>query len=116
MNIFRDYVTSTAFKLSLSKVQIECLCQIDQLGHSWMLITTFNALAGKGLVERRAPDVGEDHPAGVTVALTDAGRLVIPLLRLAGLYLDVKRWDAPEQTANPIDIIVTRKSTPALDA
>ena len=111
MSIFREYVTSTAFKLSLSKVQIECLCQIDQLGHSWMLITTFNALAGKGLVERRPAPRGDDHPAGVTVGLTEAGRAVLPLLKLAGLYHEIPKWEPPADVP-PIEISVKRKPLP----
>jgi hypothetical protein len=109
MSLFREYVTSTAFKLSLSKVQIECICQIDQLGHSWMMLTTFNALAGKGLVERRAAGDGEsEHPAGVHVRLTEAGRAVIPLLKLAGLYLELPKWDPPVDLP-PIDVVIRRK-------
>lgn len=111
MNVFGEYVTSTAFRLSLSKVQIECICQIDQLGHTWMLLTTFNALAGKGLVERLAPESGQDHPAGVTVGLTEAGRLMIPLLKLAGLYREMPKWNPPND-APDIDVVIRRRTLP----
>jgi len=110
MSLFREYVTSTAFKLSLSKVQIECICQIDQLGRTWLLLTTFNALAGKGLVERRPAGDGEsEHPAGAHVSLTEAGRAVIPLLKLAGLYHELPKWEPAVDLPEPV-IVIRRKS------
>ncbi len=95
MSEFSEYVTSTAFHLRLSKVQIDCLCQIHQIGQSWMLITTFNALAGKGLVTRVRLDAERDHPAGATVRLTEAGEAIMPLLKLAGLYREFPKFPAP---------------------
>jgi hypothetical protein len=76
---FADYATSTAFHLALSKPQILCLCQIEQVGGSYMQLGTFRALMDKGLVERLD---------GAGVRLTDAGRAVLPLLRLSGLYVE----------------------------
>lgn len=90
MNAFRDYVTSTAFALTVSRRQIECLCQLDQYGESWLFLTTFRALEHKGLAERvpTPPSANPNHDRwGSTVRLTEAGRLVIPLLKLAGLYV-----------------------------
>jgi hypothetical protein len=114
MSAFSEYVTSTAFHLRLSKVQIECLCQIHQLGHTWLLLTTFNALAGKGLV-RRDMTAKADHPAGATVLLTDAGEAVMPLLKLAGLYHEMPKW--PEPVDQPeIEIVVKRKTEPRVEA
>jgi hypothetical protein len=107
-NLFREYVTSTAFKLSLSKVQIECISQIDQIGGSWMMLSTYNALAAKGLVERIAPATGADHPAGCSVRLTDAGRAVITLLKLAGLYQEIPKWEPPAPMPD-LHITVKRK-------
>lgn len=92
MNVFKEYVTSTAFKLSLSKVQIECLSQIDQIGKSWMHLSTFHALSGKGLVERIESEYETNL---ITVTLTDAGKSVIPLLKLSGLYVEIPKWDDP---------------------
>lgn len=82
MSEFSDYVTSTAFSLALSKPQIECLCQIEQTGGSWQSLMTSHALQRKGLVRRHFSD------AGWRIELTDAGRAVLPLLKLAGLWID----------------------------
>ena len=72
-NTFRDYVTSTAFALTISRRQIEMLSQLHQFGDSWMLITTFDALARKGLVERVQEKNGDQF--STTARLTEAGRL-----------------------------------------
>lgn len=40
MSNFRDYVTSTAFALTISRRQIESISQIHQFGDTWMLLTT----------------------------------------------------------------------------
>ncbi|AOI76077.1 hypothetical protein [Burkholderia sp. NRF60-BP8] len=77
---FRDYVTSTAFSLTLSRRQVEALCQLDQMGWCHGYLHTANALIGKGLCER-AEDDGR-----LVFRLTEAGRAVIPMLKLAGLY------------------------------
>lgn len=79
MSRFADYATSTAFHLTLSKPQIRCMCQIDQTGSCYLLLGTFRALEDKGLVER---------VKGGGLALTEAGKAVMPLLRLAGLYVE----------------------------
>lgn len=93
MDLFREYVTSGAFKLSLSKVQIDCLCQVEQTGGSWMLVTTFNALAAKGLVERTKVEGADGGHLVSGVRITEAGRAVIPLLKLAGLYREAYRLE-----------------------
>lgn len=88
MSNFSDYVTSTAFRLSLSGPQVQCLLQIEETGGSWLGHITFNALEAKGLTERyREGD-------RVGVRLTEAGRAVMPLLRLAGLTEIAKQQDA----------------------
>ncbi|MEG0921317.1 MAG: hypothetical protein RSD57_13535 [Comamonas sp.] len=98
MSNFRDYVTSTAFALTISHRQIQCMCEIDQTGASWRLLTTFAALERKGLVERvKGTKVDMDV---ALIQLTEAGRAVIPLLKLAGLYIELPKFEpmppAPE--------------------
>lgn len=109
MSQFRDYVTSTAFALSISRRQIECLCHVDQLGHSWLSLPTYRALEHKGLVERTTES---QHSSldnfGTTVQLTEAGRHVIPLLKLAGLYVKLPKFPEAAQVP-PIDVVVKLK-------
>jgi hypothetical protein len=77
---FREYVTSGAFSLQLSRRQIELLSALDQTDKGYALLSTANALIDKGLCERvRLAD-------GMHFRLTEAGRAVIPLLKIAGLY------------------------------
>ncbi|MET3512786.1 hypothetical protein ABIC63_000551 [Pseudacidovorax sp. 1753] len=103
MSNFRDYVTSTAFALTISHRQIQCMCEIDQYGASYRLLTTFQALERKGLVERVKSD--EQFKEGALIQLTDAGRAVIPLLKLAGLYVEMPKWD-PQPPAPAFDVEV----------
>lgn len=84
MSAFSEYVTGTAFNLSLSRRQIECLSQIDQYGGAWVSLNTFGALVAKGLCER-IPDEELGHMP--RVRMTEAGQAVIPLLKLAGVYV-----------------------------
>lgn len=88
MSNFRDYVTSTAFAMTISHRQIQCMCEIHQWGASYRLLSTFQALERKGLVERIKSD--EKCTDGAVIQLTDAGHAVIPLLKLAGLYVQFK--------------------------
>lgn len=90
MSNFRDYVTSTVFALTISHRQIQCMCSLHHFGSTWALITTFQALERKGLVERIKQE--EQHKEGATIRLTDAGRACIPLLVLAGLYVEPPEW------------------------
>lgn len=90
MSNFRDYVTSTAFALTISHRQIQCMCNIHHFGSSWALLSTFQALERKGIVERVKQD--ELTNEGATIRLTDAGRACIPLLVLAGLYVEPPEW------------------------
>jgi hypothetical protein len=96
MSAFKEYATGTAFAISLSKPQIECLCQIHQTGGSWRLLTTSYALQRKGLVIREFD--GSWH-----MRLTDAGEALMPLLKLAGLWVD---FTTP--AAMPIQPVVVR--------
>lgn len=87
VNAFKDYATGAAFSISLSKPQIECLCQIEQTGSSWLLLTTSYALQRKGLIERHF-NGDEGRGKRWTMQLTDAGRALLPLLKLAGLWVE----------------------------
>jgi len=91
-NKFKDYVTSTAFSLTLSRPMIECLCQLDQLGSTWLNIMTYNALENRGLVMRNIKamtDIPPEMKAQLSpvAMLTDAGKALMPLLKIAGLYV-----------------------------
>lgn len=101
MSNFRDYVTSSAFVLSISHRQIQCMCEIHQWGASYRLLSTFQALERKGLVERIKSD--EKCTDGAFIQLTEAGHAVIPLLKLADLYVELKPFlalaSAPPQEA-----------------
>ncbi|WP_287804127.1 hypothetical protein [Diaphorobacter sp.] len=111
MSKFRDYVTSTAFALTISHRQIECLCQLDHYGSSWMFLTTFAALERKGLAERVAtpPSANPNHDKwGSVVQLTEAGRAVIPLLKLAGVAVEFPPLHEPVEQP-PINVVVKRK-------
>lgn len=100
MSKFSDYVTSTAFSLSLSRRQIEALCAIDHYGYTWCSFMTFASLETKGLVERKFPQKIDNefssevrkapdcaYYSQAEISLTEAGKAVIPLLKLAGLYI-----------------------------
>jgi len=87
---FKDYATGTAFSMTLSKPQIECLWQIEQTGGSWTILTTSYALQRKGLIERRF-DADSDR---MQLRLTEAGVALLPLLKLAGLWMDFTTPDA----------------------
>lgn len=98
---FKDYVTGGAFHLSLSRRQTEMLCHMDQFGYSWGYLNTGGALIAKGLCERTTEG---DFPR---FGLTEAGKAVIPLLKLAGLYTRIETPDAVELP--PIEVVVKRK-------
>lgn len=98
---FKDYVTGGAFHLSLSRRQTEMLCHMDEFGWTWGYLSTASALAAKGLCERVTEG---EFPK---FQLTEAGRAVIPLLKLAGLYT---RLDIPEPVElPPIEVTVKLK-------
>jgi hypothetical protein len=98
---FKDYVTGGAFHLSLSRRQTEMLSNMDEFGCTWGSLNTGGALIAKGLCERVTEG---EFPR---FQLTDAGRAVIPLLKLAGLYT---RIGTPEPVdLPPIEVLVKRK-------
>lgn len=89
---FSAHVTSTAFNLSLSKQMIRMLswvatgkhitdhgCHIEFSTHC-TYFATGNSLKERGLI--CSPD--KKHPGGYE--LTDTGKLVIELLKMAGLF------------------------------
>src|SRR5262245_28689630 len=100
---FRDYVTGTSFSLSLSRRMIETLCYMDRYGWALSSISTARSLHERGLVEwahRERADAGESINYStheyMKFRLTDAGKAVIPLLKLAGLY--------PEFAPDPVEL------------
>ena len=99
---FKDYVTGGAFHLSLSKRQVEMMGHLHQFGSTWGYLSSCNALVAKGLAERID---GEDRlvdgvvvPNPGTVVLSEAGKAVMPLLILAGLY---QPWEVPQAVHIP---------------
>jgi hypothetical protein len=108
MSAFKDYVTSTAFALTISRRQIEAISMLNQYGETWLLLTTIDALMRKGLVERVKD---EQQDCGQYVRLSEAGRAVVPLLKLAGLLITYPTFD-PGPPLPPINVIVTRKPVP----
>lgn len=115
MTAFRDYVTSTAFALTISRRQIEFISQLHYLGDSWLLLSTFDALARKGLVERVRNDHNDQITSGATVRLTEAGRAVVPLLKLAGLLIEYPPMPEPVDLP-PIEVMVKRREPAATTA
>lgn len=95
-NNFKNYVTSTAFSLSLSRSMIESLCLLDTYGTYFVQRQTFGSLLNRGLIELDA-DAGSDLPETMRaqispcVRLTEAGKAVIPLLKLSGLYIHYEK-------------------------
>lgn len=85
---FKNHVTSAAFNLTLSKAMIETLSYLDQSenqqGIGLCKFMTYWSLKDRGLVE----PVGDIDRAQhyCMVRLTEVGKLVIPLLKVAGLY------------------------------
>ncbi len=77
---FREYVTSGAFKLTLSRNQVSALSMASATGEMAGHGGTFSSLDSKGLTELiRSKD------GGLEVRLTEAGVFALKLVRLAGL-------------------------------
>lgn len=107
-SLFSSYVTSTAFSLSLSRPQVRMLCDLDYWGpRIFAHLNTASALVGKGLVERIPPAEVDLLPESERVwaaqqfRLTEAGRAVIPLLKLAGMYLERPELPPVAETLEP---------------
>ncbi|MFY3300221.1 hypothetical protein ACOTEY_00550 [Achromobacter xylosoxidans] len=108
---FKDYVTGGAFHLSLSKRQVEMLGHLYQFGSTWGYLSSCNALIAKGLAER----IDEEDPGGEgtclvgsgKVVLSEAGKALMPLLILAGLY---QPWEMPQPVEiPPVNIRIKRR-------
>lgn len=95
MSNFAEYATSSALRVSLSRPQIETLCAlhqglVDTEQRSFM--ATRGALQRKGFIEI-VPFCSIEKFAGAesiwfTAHITEAGKLMVELIKLAGLYVD----------------------------
>ncbi len=93
---FQQYATRTAFNITLTKVQIRCLCSLHQGFvctedvRNWF--ATEGSLKNKGLIEQ-VPIETESFPYKTKVVtlerrLTRAGRIMILMLKESGLYVE----------------------------
>lgn len=106
---FRDYVTGGAFSLSLSKRQAEMLSHIHQMGSSFGYLSTYGALEAKGLVERIEPADGEEvNQWTQKVRLTEAGNALVPLLKIAGVYVELPTYPPPAEIPS-VKVTIKRK-------
>jgi hypothetical protein len=87
---FRDYVTGTSFCLTLSRRMIEMISQMDAYGSTYGLMATARGLSERGLVEWADKEKyeGDSLPVMFRFRLTEAGKAVVPLLKLSGLYVE----------------------------
>lgn len=76
MNKFAEYVTGTAFDLKLSKNMVRALSRFDYAGTCVENFMTVSSLRCRGLIEHR----------GNQWVLTEAGKLVVQLMKMAGVY------------------------------
>ena len=82
---FREYTTSTAFSLALSKLQCHALLRLgERRGGVILNVGTFSQLGARGLVYWAYKDGKPNEFKG----LTKEGRLVVQLLRRAGLTVE----------------------------
>lgn len=84
--VFKQYVTNTAFCLTLSKPMCAVLEGINEgnklvFSVTSQFVTVVRALISRGLVEN-IPNAKPMEPA---FRLTDAGKLVFELVKMAGL-------------------------------
>lgn len=77
---FRDYVTSGAFKLSLSRQQVSALAMAAETGEVCCGSHTLGSLYNKGLVTHIRSECGR-----LEYRLTEAGVFALKLVRLAEL-------------------------------
>lgn len=77
---FREYVTSGAFKFSLSRAQIHAISMVAETGQTSCGGHTFAALYHKGLIEHIRAETG-----GLEYRLTEAGVYALGMCRLAEL-------------------------------
>jgi hypothetical protein len=120
-DMLRAHVTGTAFSLTLGKTHIAALAHLAEVlayeeihgpckrhelprnPHLGNFTTGATGLLVRGLVTHTPPPPRtrmDDKPFGQFWQITDAGRLVIGLLREAGIWQEyATRPDAPEQAA-----------------
>ncbi len=87
-NIFKEYATSTAFSVSLTKRQChELLCFLEPPNYRRKSLNmgVLNALAAKGLIEWK--DIDDDAKRNGPY-LTRAGLAMVELLEAAGLTIE----------------------------
>lgn len=80
MSAFSEYATSIAFNINLSGPMIEALCGLDKQMNIWCGDHTVGALVHRGLIERIEGNCE-------CIQLTEAGEAIVPLLRLADVYV-----------------------------
>lgn len=102
-HLFRDYVTSTAFALTLTRRQAQLLLVLQR--QDWKAFYAYNlASSGSGQLIRRGLLIhdyvppGKAKPDHAYFKLTKAGELVCELLRVAGF----------DEATNPMPIRVSR--------
>jgi len=96
--LFREYSTSVAFQVTLTKLQCNALLRTDvsnlaapdmrerMMQAVWPVsVGTLKALEGRGLVFWNKDSNGQDNGYG---GLTHAGRLMVALLKEAGLTIE----------------------------
>jgi hypothetical protein len=83
---FTEYATSTAFSISLSKHQCNCLLRAELDTDLWALtVGSMRALEARGLVNWH---VDENGRACGFAGLTEAGKLMVGLIKQAGLTIE----------------------------
>jgi hypothetical protein len=85
--IFQEYSTSTAFMIQLSKVQCNALFSVETFKRGdvpflFHNVGTLKCLESRGLVFWNRDEKGEANGFG---GLTEAGKLMVALLKEAGL-------------------------------
>ena len=82
VNTFAEYTRSTAFQLSLTQRQVQSLLILADTGNAspyWNYVP-YDCLARKGLVRWVGTDIRPKHNS---LEITEAGELVVKLLRIA---------------------------------
>lgn len=88
MSLFKEYVTSSAFRLDLSKNMIEWLLLVEACDGYWepsWAIKTEKACEKRGLCKRVPVDEGKSRKFSKP-KLTEEGYIVCQLLKKAGFY------------------------------
>lgn len=108
---FREYVTSGAFKLTLSRQQVSALSMIAEIGDVNCGGHTFGALYNKGLITHIRSDCGN-----LEYRLTEAGVFALKLVRLADLVQGAPDPVAEELSALRSQLDKARKHAQQLAA